>query len=291
MVSRRALIGGAIAMVGSGSGASLLVGCADSEPAARLADLNVVQRFPQVLVPGEVRAPISFADINGVITVERATRIPDMLTARLLNTATGSLVVDGISASRHDEGLEAPYWPFRFTVSAPGIYTLIVDGAQETGAGVQVSERSAILVPLVGDPLPGFDTPTFDNARGITPLCTRSPEACPMHAVTLTEALTSGKPIAYLVGTPAYCSTGTCSPALEGLLAVRNRIGDAMIFIHAEIYTDTTATKVAPAVTALNMTYEPALYITDNTGTIVERFDAVFDAREINEALERHALV
>lgn len=290
MISRRRLIEGAIAVIGSGSVASLLASCGDDEPTTQLADLNVVQRFPQMLVPGEVRAPISLADIDGVVTVARAASIPTTLTARLLNAQTGDLVVDGISATRHDEGLEAPYWPFRFEVSEPGIYTLIVDGAQETGAAVQVSERSAILVPLVGDPLPGFDTPTFDDSRGVDPICTRSPEPCPMHEVTLTEALALGKPVAYLVGTPAYCSTGTCSPAMEGLLAVRERVGDAMTFVHAEIYTDSTVSTVAPAVTALNMTYEPALYITDATGTLVERLDAVFDSREINEVLARHAL-
>jgi len=291
MISRRRLIGSTITVIGSGSVASLLVGCGGEQTTTSLANLNVVQRFPQMLVPGEVRAPISLADVDGVITVARASAIPEVLTARLVNTQTGDLVVEGISATRHDEGLEAPYWPFRFTVNDPGIYTLIIDGAQETGAAVQVSERSAILVPLVGDPLPGFDTPTVDDARGVNPICTRTPEPCPMHDVTLTEALTLGKPVAYLVGTPAYCSTGTCSPALDGLLAVRDRVGDEMVFVHAEIYTDSTASSVAPAVTALNMTYEPALYITDATGTLVERLDAVFDAREIDEALERHSLV
>lgn len=290
MISRRQLIGGAIAVIGSGSAASLLASCGGDEPTTQLADLNVVQRFPQMLVPGEVRAPISLADNDGVVTVARAASIPTTLTARLLNAQTGDLVVEGISAERHDEGLEAPYWPFRFTVTEPGIYTLIVDGAQETGAAVQVSERSAIRVPLVGDPLPGFDTPTFDDPRGVDPICTRSPEPCPMHEVTLTEALALGKPVAYLVGTPAYCSTGTCSPAMEGLLAVRERVGDTMTFVHAEIYTDSTVSTVAPAVTALNMTYEPALYITDATGTLVERLDAVFDTREINEVLARYEL-
>lgn len=291
MISRRRLIGGTVAVIGSGSMATFLTSCGGDEPAARLGDLNVVQRFPQMLVPGEVRTPISLADVDGVLTVSRATSIPDTLTARLLNAQTGDLVAEGISAMRHDEGLEAPYWPFRFTVDEPGIYTLIVDGAQETGAAVQVSERSAILVPLVGDPMPGFDTPTVDDPRGVDPICTRSPEPCPMHETTLTDALKSGKPVAYLVGTPAYCSTGTCSPAMEGLLAVRERIDDAMTFIHAEIYTDSTVSAVAPAVTALNMTYEPALYLVDAAGTVVERLDAVFDSKEIDEALERHALV
>lgn len=290
MISRRRLIGGTVAVIGSGSMASFLAACGGGEAATRLGDLNVVQRFPQMLVPGEVRAPISLADVDGVLTVARAASIPDELTARLLNAETGDLVVDSISAMRHDAGLEVPYWPFRFTVDEPGIYTLTIDGAQETGAAVQISERSAILVPLVGDPMPGFDTPTFDDPRGVDPICTRSPEPCPMHEITLTEALALGKSVAYLVGTPAYCSTGTCSPAMEGLLDVRNRVGDAMSFVHAEIYTDSTVSTVAPAVTALNMTYEPALYLVNAAGTVVERLDAVFDSKEIDEALERHAL-
>jgi hypothetical protein len=33
------------------------------------------------------------------------------------------------------------------------------------------------------------------------------------------------------------------------------------------------------------MEYEPAIYITDASGKIVERFDAVFDADEINAAI------
>ena len=33
------------------------------------------------------------------------------------------------------------------------------------------------------------------------------------------------------------------------------------------------------------MEYEPAIYITDASGKIVDRFDAVFDADEINAAI------
>jgi hypothetical protein len=144
-------------------------------------------------------------------------------------------------------------------VEKPGIYTLIIDGVSPTGAAVQVSARDEILVPLVDDPFPPFDTPTVSNARGVNPICTRNPEPCPLHDITLSEALKIGKPILYLVGTPAYCSTGTCSPALDGVLKVRGEFGDSMTFVHAEIYTDDTLSTVAPAVTSLNMTYEPAL--------------------------------
>jgi hypothetical protein len=101
----------------------------------------------------------------------------------------------------------------------------------------------------------------------------------------LNEALQRGKPIAYLVGTPAHCQTGTCAPALDALLSLRETLGDSIIMLHAEIYTDDTATIVAPAVEAVGMSYEPALFITDAQGIIVERFDAIFDSVEVTEAL------
>lgn len=106
-----------------------------------------------------------------------------------------------------------------------------------------------------------------------------------MHEVTLRDALTIGKPIALLVGTPAHCSTGTCAPALEALIAARAQVGDAVTFIHAEVYADVDATKVAPTVGALAMDYEPALFITDENGVVVERLDAVFDAVEVQSLI------
>jgi hypothetical protein len=38
-------------------------------------------------------------------------------------------------------------------------------------------------------------------------------------------------------------------------------------------------------VVALKMEYEPAIYITDASGKIIDRFDAVFDADEIDAAI------
>jgi len=237
------------------------------------------------LVSGNVRLPFSLANQAGLLTTESGLDLPTTLTAKLVNADTQEVVAESLSADRHDTGLAIPYWPFRVDIDKPGIYTLIVDGGPAEGAAIQVLDATQVLIPLVGSQLPGFDTPTFDDHRGVEPVCTRTPEPCEFHNITLNEALALKKPIAYLVGTPAHCSTGTCSPALEALITVKNSIGDAMTFLHTEIYTDDKATTVAPAVVALKMEYEPAIYITDASGKIVERFDAVFDAEEINTAI------
>ena len=294
MISRRTFITGSLGVVGATSTvglSTLLAGCSGnstattSESVAALGDLQLVQRFPQVLVPGNVRLPISLANTQGLLTTESGVDLPSTLTAKLINADTQEVVAESLSADRHDTGLTIPYWPFRVDIDKPGIYTLIVDGGPEEGAAIQVLNATEVLIPLVGSQLPGFDTPTFDDHRGVEPVCTRTPEPCLFHNITLNEALALKKPIAYLVGTPAHCSTGTCSPALEALVTVKNSIGDAMTFLHTEIYTDDKATTVAPSVIALKMEYEPAIYITDASGKIIERFDAVFDAIEINAAI------
>ena len=294
MISRRTFITGSLGVIGATSTVgvgSLLASCSGestattSESVAALGDLQLVQRFPQVLVPGNVRLPISLANQAGLLTTDSGFELPNILLAQLINADTQEVVAESLSADRHDTGLTIPYWPFRVDIDKPGIYTLIVDGGPAEGAAIQVLNATEVLIPLVGSQLPGFDTPTVDDHRGVEPVCTRTPEPCEFHNITLNEALALRKPIAYLVGTPAHCSTGTCAPALEALITVKNSIGDAMTFLHAEIYTDDKATTVAPAVVALKMEYEPAIYITDASGKILERFDAVFDAEEIGSAI------
>jgi len=294
MISRRTFISGSLGVIGASSTvglSSLLAGCSGGSSSTTtdsvldLADLQLVQRFPQVLVSGNVRLPFSLANQAGLLTTESGLDLPTTLTAKLINADTQEVVAESLSADRHDTGLTIPYWPFRVDIDKPGIYTLIVDGGPAEGAAIQVLNATEVLIPLVGSQLPGFDTPTVDDHRGVEPVCTRTPEPCLFHNITLNEALALKKPIAYLVGTPAHCSTGTCAPALEALITVRKSIGDAMTFLHAEIYTDDKATTVAPAVIALKMEYEPAIYITDASGKIIERFDAVFDADEISSAI------
>lgn len=284
MISRRQFVTGTLATFGLGGSLSILSSCTRSTGAIESEAFQIVQRFPQVLVPGSVRIPISLANQAGLLGNSSDVELPIELRATLVNADTGEVVTASAVAKKHDSNIDPPYWPFRIDIAEPGIYSLIIEGGTPDGAGVQIMDPSTVSVPLIGSALPGFDTPTTSNNRGVNPLCTRNPEPCPLHDITLNEALALGKPIAYLVGTPAHCQTGTCAPALDALLSLRDQVSDKITMLHTEIYTDDTATVVAPAVEALKMTYEPALFIADASGVIVERFDAIFDAAEITEA-------
>ena len=248
--------------------------------------LQVVKRFPTTgLVPGSIRLPISLADTSGVLTTDGKVKLPQTLTGKVIDAASGDVVVASVSAEKHDANMATPYWPFIVDVQKVGVYLLILDVAPESEMSFQVEERENVLSPLVGDPLPPFDTPTVDNNRGVDPICTSPQGTCPFHEVTLTEALQSGKPVVYLIGTPAYCKTGTCAPGLDALIALSKKVGDAAVFVHADVYTDKTATIAAPAVLAYKLAYEPLLYITDAKGVLVNRLDAVFDVNEMSSAL------
>lgn len=248
-------------------------------------DLQVVKRFPSdSLVPGRVRLPVSLADARGVLGTNGRVTLPDTLTATVVDPVTGAIVAQDLVALRHGEGLEQPYWLFEVDIDVTGPFLLNIDGAPEGQASFQLMDPSLVSVPVVGSPLPPVDTPTVRDSRGVDPLCTRSGSPCPFHDLTLTEALATGRPIAYLVGTPAFCSTGTCAPALDFLVERASQGGDT-IFVHADIYTDSTATKVSPAVEAYGLTYEPVLFVTDSTGIVRHRLDIVYDSAELSSVL------
>jgi hypothetical protein len=293
-VSRRTLLGGAAA------GAFLLAACSsddggsssDASSGDTAADTGgdalafgtyvLAQRFPQdVQEPGLLRLPISLAGADGQLVSDG----PENLGASVSDADGNPLGIE-ISAARRDlEG--GSYYSFRVPMETPGIYYLVVEGGPPDGAAFQVMEPGTVVVPGPGDPMAPFDTPTVDDGRGVDPLCTRQPDPCPFHDLTLADALLAGKPVAYLIGTPAFCQTGTCAPALESMIDVQDRFGDAFIWLHAEVYTDNTATTPAPAVDAASLTFEPALFVIAADGTVIERLDALWDETELVEVLER----
>jgi hypothetical protein len=247
------------------------------------AEFAVVQRwFPVWLVPGPVRLPASLADKDGILPVG-----PAELRGRIVDAATGEVVVgDIVGVRRQIVPGSAPYWTFETEIDTPGLYALQIEGADADGASMQVLERDNVFVPKPGDKLEPFDTPTIDDRRGVDPICTLEPEPCPFHDRTLTEALDAGRPVAILVGTPAFCQTGTCSPALEALVSLGDEYADRITMLHAEIYTDDSATTTSPLVQFFKMDFEPSLFITDASGTVVNRLDAIFNADEIRAAFD-----
>jgi hypothetical protein len=267
-MSRRHLLAGA-------GGLLVLAACGgDSKP------FIVAGRYPSnTFVPGKIRLPISLADKDRLLTSG-----PSKLTGRVLDSS--NKLIANVTAGIRSKDMVIPYWPFVVDIATPGVYTLRINGDDGNGTDFLVSDPADVTVPYVGSKLAPFDTPTVDNHRGVEPYCTLTPNPCPLHAVTLTQALSSGTPVGYMIGTPAHCQTGVCAPALEFLVKSHARIGDKITMVHADVYSDPAGTTVAPAVAALGLDYEPVLYLCAPDATVRDRIDVMWDQSELDERLD-----
>lgn len=278
-------LGPLLAACGGSSGSSSGGASSGASTGSLAPGTNLVQRWvPDQLTPGYVRLPISIADQSGLLPTG-----PDVLTGRIIRYLDDAVVAEGLSAERLSLGEGSPaFWVFTADIDTQDVYALIVDGGPEDGASLQIRDPEFMTVPQVGQTLPSIETPTVDDARGVELICTRLPEPCPMHDVSLSQALSdaaaNNKRVVFLVGTPAHCQTAVCAPILDTLIELRDQFPD-VIFVHADVYADEAATTVAPAVQELRLTFEPVLWITDSSGTITHRFEGVWHPSEIVAAL------
>ncbi len=240
-------------------------------------------RFNQdgYMVPGKQRLPIGLADPKGAVI----TTGPDKLSGRVLD-ATGKAVGAPLTATRRSAGLPRPFWLFEMAVDRPGQYQLEV----ETSGGKKpmafsITDPTLVNTPKPGDPLLLIDTPTTKNALGVNPICTRNP-FCPFHSVSLKDATALGKPIVFIISTPAFCQFAVCGPVLDFVIAEEKRLAGKLTVVHSEVYTDDTKDNLTPTVEAYNMSFEPVLYLADRTGKVVDRWDVLFDQTELGKALD-----
>lgn len=288
LMSRRLLLAGL-------AGGVVLAACGDSKSSSSSATsgteptsgdpsagLALVRFFddPSVVTGESRRLVLGLADLDGTLR----TSGPAEVEAMLLDPSGAQIATT--TGRRRDVNLPRAYYEFRVDVAQAGVYTLrVTEGDATADASFTVADKGSLPFPGPGDMLPSFATPTVTDAQGVDPVCTRQP-ACPFHDVTLGEALTEGAPVVYLVGTPAFCQTGICGPVLDVMIGVTQDY-PSLKFLHAEVYTDNTATEVAPAVNALGLSFEPVIFLTDSSGRIVERLDVIVDESELREQLTK----
>ena len=281
--------GSLLAACGSddGSGSSTAAGSGDDAgqpgagPLSALAAIFDVNAY--AVTGSEQRLPVALLDGDGAFS----TTGPDELVVAVL---AGDEQVDEVTVAKHQDQVPIGYYPVRVTFAEPGLYRLRteVEGTART-ADLAVNEPNTVGPVVIGASMPAAATPTVDDPRGVVPICTRVPE-CPLHGTSLDTALGTG-PVALLVSTPAYCQIGICGPVLDVLLELVEAY-PGVTFLHAEPFADAEAVggpqgaQPAPIMTALQMGYEPALWVADAGGTVVDRLDFVFDATEMRAGLD-----
>jgi hypothetical protein len=157
-------------------------------------------------------------------------------------------------------------------------------------SAIQVKPSSGASTLLPGQRAIRSETPTVDSARGVDPICTRTPR-CAFHQMTLAQAIASNKPTAFIVATPKYCMSRTCGPNLKELIAVARETGARANYVHAEVYRSDEAEDIQrQAVSATfsewKLQSEPWLFLIDADGKVAERFEGPLVASSIHATLE-----
>jgi hypothetical protein len=159
-------------------------------------------------------------------------------------------------------------------LSSTGLHEMVVVTADGRAgvAAVEVRDAASSVLPAPGEQAQAVATPTTEVPLGYDRVCTRSPEPCGMHEISLDEALAGDAPVVLLFATPAFCQTAVCGPTVDVVEQVRRRGFEAVTFIHCEIFADAGETLGDPVV-AWDLPTEPWMFVIDRGGAIVRRAD------------------
>ena len=160
--------------------------------------------------------------------------------------------------------------------------TLDVDGRKAVGQGaVPVATDVPAAVGSRAKPLP---TPVAKSAAGREKICTREP-ACPLHTISLDDAVAAGRPTAVTFATPLLCSSQMCGPVVDEQMVAADKLGAKASFIHVEIYPTRSTAKPARSFLQYGFTTEPWLLVIDRDGVIRARYEGPVTADQVEDAL------
>jgi hypothetical protein len=160
--------------------------------------------------------------------------------------------------------------------------TIQADGDRAAGqGGVPVAAEVPAAVGSKAKPLA---TPVATTAAGRKRICTREP-ACPLHEISLDDALKAGRPTVVNFGTPLLCTSQICGPVVDEQMVVADKVGDKASFVHVEIYPSRDTSKPVRALTEYGFTTEPWLLVVDRDGVIRARYEGPVTAGQIETAL------
>jgi len=282
-VSRRAFLAGGAGVAGAAVAAAALGSAAGSAAALLPAPSKAIS--PLVL-SSDLHA--SADPQRFVFAIARGSKYASFGPAKVAFAPPGATQGTILDTNLYKDGLPKGRGIYVVDATFPtaGVWkaAAVVQGKQVPFA-VQVKPTAE--APLPGAAAPRAASPTAANPIGVNPICTRSP-ACPLHDVSLSDVIGSGKPVAAMFATPALCQSQYCGPVLDELLGMMGPYrAKGVQMVHVEIYDSNKGATQSPTVAAWNLPSEPWLFTIDGAGTIKERLDGAMATNEIQAALDR----
>lgn len=182
-----------------------------------------------------------------------------------------------------------------FKIDKPGKYFVVAEPFDvrpriQGIANVVVQKDSK--APSVGDEAYPSRNPTLDDAPAAR-ISTGNPPAVELLRYSIAETLKAKKPFVVVFSTPKFCESRTCGPAVDVVDTVRKRVnaGDAVRFIHVEIYEDNDPKLgLNRWVREWRLPTEPWIFLVGADGRIKARFEGAVSVGEVDAAVRAHLL-
>ena len=253
-----------------------------------------------VLRTGPQRVAFVLTSPESLVTAPEAT-----VTSVYLDSAGGG----GDGEARETKQARFFLWPYGVRGSYSTELTFPEAGAWRLDVSVtDDATKRETRIPLevsgtVGVAEPGMMAPLGRNktVRDVESLAQLSSAGTPdpdLYALSISEAIATGKPTMVVFSTPAFCVSPTCGPQVEVLSELKEQYRDEANFIHVELYDnpdevqgDLTLARYSPLVaewglaTVPEWTNESWTFLLGLDGTIAFRFEAFVPKEELEQVL------
>ena len=113
-----------------------------------------------------------------------------------------------------------------------------------------------------------------------------------LHELTVADAIATGRPTMVVVSTPVFCVSRFCGPITDSVQALAAQYGEQASFVHIEVWRDFEGNVLNRG--AGEWIYpdqeadpsEPWVFLIDGEGTVVQRWDNVANADDLEQALQ-----
>lgn len=177
---------------------------------------------------------------------------------------------------------ESGWWGAELTVEALGILS---DGLRMR---LWVSDNLDELMP--GDIVPRSTQSVLRDVDDITEIDSMDPPNPELHRLTVAEAIDMRRPMVVAFATPMFCQTRFCGPLIQEIVIPMHELyGDRAQFIHIEPFDIGEARKgrLVPVsqMSEWALTTEPWIFVIDDSGILVEKFEGIMSLDEVSNAL------
>jgi hypothetical protein len=241
--------------------------------------------------PGEVRVSFLVVDGEGRVALLPTARVwvARGLEAKPFLESTAKLERIGVPGGAEADATHI--YVVRVRLPEPGTYWLLAepDGGPKVQALGNVVVSTDDPEPGPGDQAPASETPTLASAGGdLSELTTRTPPDESLLEYSVAQSLRDKVPFVVTFSTPKYCSSRTCGPVVDVVVAVAERFEDEDVrFVHVEVFEGNDPAKGFNRwMREWGLETEPWTFLVGSDGKIVERFEGAVSVLELEEAVE-----